>query len=292
MARGAGAGVTASYLAGYNAFPSFGGSVPYAFLVKRCSFIALAIGLALASALPGNAAGPGSITVYAAASLKEAFEAAGPAFTQKTGTAVVFNFGGSDTLATQITQAAPADVFASANVAQMKVVSDAGLLAGDPKTFARNRLVIIVPKANPAGVTSLMSLTKPGTKLVLAAPTVPVGNYARSTFKKLAGTGTYPADFADAIEKNVVSDELDVKAVATKIALGEGDAGVVYSTDVTPEIAPKVAVVPFPPGASPDAVYPIAVLKNAQNPSGAHAFVDYVLGDGQQFLKARGFISP
>jgi molybdate transport system substrate-binding protein len=261
-------------------------------IVKRCSFLALAFALGLAAAAPVKAAGPGSITVFAAASLKEAFTAAGPAFTQKTGTAVTFNFGGSDTLATQITQAAPADVFASANVAQMKVVVDAGLVAGDPKTFAHNRLVIIVPKANPAGITTLQSLAKPGTQLVLADPTVPVGNYARATFKKLAGSGSYPVDFAAAIEKNVVSNELDVKAVATKISLGEGEAGVVYATDVTPDLASKVTVIPFPPGASPDAIYPIAVLKNAANPAGARAFVDYILGDGQQYLKARGFISP
>jgi molybdate transport system substrate-binding protein len=237
------------------------------------------------------AAQGGKITVFAAASLREAFEAAAPAFTRKTGTAVTFNFGGSDTLATQIKQGAPADVFASANEAQMKALGDAGMLAGAPKTFARNRLVMIVPKANPAKITALAGLAKAGTKVVLGAPTVPVGSYARDTFKKLSGNG-FPADFAAAVEKNVVSNELDVKAVATKIALGEGDAGIVYSTDVTPDFASKVDVVALPTGASPDAVYPIAVVKGAPNASGAQSFVDFVLSDGQAYLKARGFIAP
>jgi molybdate transport system substrate-binding protein len=203
----------------------------------------------------------------------------------------MFSFGGSDMLATQIKQGAPVDVFASANEAQMKVVAGAGLVTGQPKTFARNRLVLIVPKSNAAKVTALAGLAKPGTKVVLAAATVPVGGYARDTFKKLSGNG-YPADFAAAVERNVVSNELDVKAVATKIALDEGDAGVVYSTDVTPDLAAKVNVIPFPVGLSPDLIYPIAAVKGAPNPSGAQAFVDFVLSEGQSFLRARGFVAP
>jgi molybdate transport system substrate-binding protein len=128
---------------------------------------------------------------------------------------------------------------------------------------------------------------------VLAAPTVPVGGYARATFKKLDGRSGYPADFSAAVERNVVSNEVDVKAVSTKIALGQGDAGVVYATDVTPGIADKVKAIPFPPGVAPEAVYPIAVLKGAPNPSGARAFVEFMLSPaGQAFLHARGFASP
>jgi len=234
-----------------------------------------------------------SITVYAAASLTEAYNAAGPAFTKKTGTAVTFSFGGSDTLATQIKQGAPADVFASANLAQMKVVSDAGLVGSAPKTFAKNRLVLISPKSGTLKFASPADLAKPGTKVVLAAATVPVGGYARATFGKLSGTAGYPADFPAAVEKNVVSNELDVKAVVTKISIGEGDAGVVYSTDVTSTVAPKLDVLPFPSAVAPDIEYPIAALKAAPNPKGAQAFVDYVTSpEGQAFLKARGFVSP
>lgn len=256
------------------------------------------LGFALAVLLAAGAAAPATsqentITVFAAASLTEAWNAMAPAFTKKTGIAVTYSYGGSDTLATQIKQGAPVDVFGSANLAQMKVVNDAGLVAGTPKTFAKNRLVLISPKAGKLKFTSPADLARPGTKVVLAAATVPVGGYARTTFGKLSGTPGYPADFPAAVEKNVVSNELDVKAVVTKIALDEGDAGVVYSTDVTPSVAGKLDVLPFPSSVAPDIEYPIAVLKNAPNPKGAQAFVDYVLSPaGQAFLKARGFISP
>jgi molybdate transport system substrate-binding protein len=252
--------------------------------MKRSLFAALMAALfAAGSTASVVAQTQGQITVFAAASLTEAFNAAGAAFTKKTGTAVAFDYGGSDTLATQIKQGAPADVFASANLAQMKVVSDAGLVAGAPKTFAKNRLVLIAPKADAVKVTSPADLTKPGVKVVLAAATVPVGAYARATFAKLGL----------AVEPNVVSNELDVKAVVTKIALGEADAGVVYSTDVTPSVASKLDEFPFPAAVAPDIEYPIAALKNAQNEKAAQAFVDYVISpEGQSFLKARGFISP
>jgi len=261
----------------------------------RRSIFSLALAALLAGAGFASPAGAqqGTITVFAAASLTEAYYAAGPAFTKKTGIAVTFNFGGSDTLATQIKQGAPVDVFASANLTQMKVVNDAGLLAGPPKTFAKNRLVLISPKGAAMKFASPADLAKPGAKVVLAAATVPVGGYARATFGKLSGTPGYPADFPAAVEKNVVSNELDVKAVVTKISLGEGDAGVVYSTDVTATVAPKLDVLPFPSAVAPDIEYPIAELKSAPNPKGAHAFVDYIVSpEGQAFLKARGFISP
>lgn len=262
--------------------------------MKRSIFSLLLAGL---FAEAGFAAPAGArsdeITVFAAASLTQAFNAAAPAFTKKTGIAVNFNYGGSDTLATQIKQGAPADVFASANLVQMKIVSDAGLVTGTPKTFAKNRLVLISPKGAPMKFTSPADLAKPGAKDVLAAATVPVGSYARATFGKLSGTPGYPADFAAAVQKNVVSNELDVKAVVTKISLGEGDAGVVYSTDVTSTVAPKLDVVGFPAAVAPDIEYPIAALKNAPNAKGAQAFVDYIVSpEGQAFLKARGFISP
>jgi molybdate transport system substrate-binding protein len=261
--------------------------------MKR-SFFSLGLAALIVSAgfsAPANAQSD-KITVFAAASLTEAFNAAAPAFTKKTGIAVAFNYGGSDTLATQLKQGAPADVFASANLAQMKVVNDASLV-NPAKTFAKNRLVMVTPKASAMKFTGPADLAKNGVKDVLAAATVPVGSYARATFAKLSGTAGYPADFPAAVEKNVVSNELDVKAVVTKISLNEGDAGVVYSTDVTPAVAPKLDVFSFPPAVAPDIEYPIAMLKAAPNAKGAQAFVDYILSpEGQAFLKARGFISP
>ena len=241
--------------------------------------------------MPAGAQSPGSITVFAAASLTEAFNAAAPAFTKKTGVNVKFSYGGSDTLATQINQGAPADVFASANLTQMKAV--AADITGSQKTFAKNRLVLVAPKDDAVKVASPADLAKPGVKVVLAAPTVPVGSYARATFAKLSGQNGYPADFPAAVDKNVVSNELDVKAVVTKISLDEADAGVVYTTDVTPSVAPKLNVFPFPATVAPDIEYPIAVLKNAPDPKDAQAFVDFITSpEGQGFLKARGFLAP
>jgi molybdate transport system substrate-binding protein len=258
--------------------------------------IAAALGAVLCLALaraPLAAADPPGVTVFAAASLREAFEAAAPAFTKQTGITPTFSFGGSDTLVAQLKQGAPADVFASANEAQMALAHDAGLLAEPARTFARNHVVLIVPKNNPAKIASPADLAKPGVKVVLAAPAVPVGAYARAALRKLDGARGYPAGFAAAVQRNVVSEELDVKAVATKVALGEGDAGVVYATDVTPNVAANVTVLAFPPGAAPPATYPIAPLKAAPNAAGARAFVAFILSPaGQAFLRARGFAPP
>jgi molybdate transport system substrate-binding protein len=254
------------------------------------AFLALAT-LPAGVAAPAGA-DPTSITVFAAASLHEAFTAAGPAFTKATGTAVTFSFAGSDSLEQQLAQGAPADVFASANESQMQKAVAAGITGSDPKTFARNRLVIVVPSGNPAKIASAADLAKSGVKVVFAAPTVPVGAYTRAGLKKLDGRPGYAADFDAAVEKNVVSNELDVKAVATKISLGEGDAGVVYATDVAP-LGTKVETIAFPPDSVAEAVYPIATVKTASNAKGAQAFVDFILSPaGQAFLKARGFISP
>jgi molybdate transport system substrate-binding protein len=226
------------------------------------------------------------VTVLAAASLREAFEAAGPAFTKATGYPVRFDFGGSDTLAAQILAGAPGDVFASANDKQMLRVAAA---VGTPVTLARNHLVVIVPK-NDATVATIADLGKPGVHLVLADPTVPVGAYARATFTALAGVAGYGSDFAARVTANVISEEIDVKAVAAKVGLGEADAGVVYATDVTPQLAQLVRVLRFPPGTAPQARYPIAVLKAATTLEGATAFVRFMTSPaGLEFLKARGF---
>jgi molybdate transport system substrate-binding protein len=243
------------------------------------------LALAALGPLAAHAADKPAVTVYAAASLHEAFEAAAPAFTKQTGYPVRFSFGGSDALAAQLLQGAPADVFASANGAQMSRVA---ALTDAPRALARNRLVVIVPKDDTA-VAAVADLGKKGVRILLAASTVPVGAYARQTFAALAKDRAYGDDFAARVQANVVSEETDVKAVATKISLGEGDAGVVYATDVAP-IAAKVRVLRFPPGAAPEAVYPVAALKSAPNPQGARAFIAFITSPaGAAFLKARGF---
>jgi len=234
----------------------------------------------------------GSITVFAAASLTEAFTAIGTAFERATHANVHFSFGGSDTLATQIAQGAPADVFASANQAQMNLVAGKGLIVGTPTVFVRNRLVVIVPRNNPAHVVNLADLGNPGVNLVLAAPGVPVGKYARAAFAVMATDAAFGQDFLKRITANTKSDETDVKAVAAKVSLGEADAGVVYVTDVTPQVAAKVRQIPIPAPFNQVAAYPIAVTKNAQNAALARRFVDYVLSSaGKSALAHRGFIT-
>jgi molybdate transport system substrate-binding protein len=259
--------------------------------MNRVALLRLAAALTVVARFtvtPLSAADKPVVTVYAAASLKEAFDAAAPAFTKATGYPVRFSYGGSDALIAQILQGAPADVFASANEQQMKRGVDGGAVAA-PRDFARNRLVVVAP-AKSTAVSALTDLGKKGAKIVLAAPSVPVGGYARQAFANLAKDPAFGADFAARVQANVVSEEIDVKAVATKIALGEADAGVVYATDVTPAIAGKVRVLRFPPGVSPEATYPIAVTKNAANPDGARAFVAFITSPaGASFLKARGF---
>ena len=253
--------------------------------LRRAAVLGAALGLVPASS---SAADKPVVTVFAAASLKEAFDAAAPAFTAATAYPVRFSYGGSDALAAQLLQGAPADVFAAANQQQMKRALDGGAVLA-PRDFARNRLVAIVP-ASGSAVSAIADLGKKGVRVVLAAPSVPVGSYARQTFANLAKQAAFGADFAARVQANVVSEETDVKAIATKIALGEGDAGVVYVTDVTPAIASKVRVLRFPAGVAPEATYPIAVAKNAANPAGGRAFVDFITSPaGRGFLKAHGF---
>ena len=256
--------------------------------MRRRSFLIVAACTVGVANLPARARAQTkpTVTVFAAASLREAFEAVGPAFTKASGFPVSFDFGGSDTLATQILQGAPADVFASANTAQMQRVT---AMVRVPKTLARNRLVVIAPAGDPV-VASVADLGKSGTKVVLAAASVPVGAYARTAFGTLERDPAYGSGFAARVAANVVSEETDVKAVVTKVALGEADAGVVYTTDVTPAVASKLRVLRFPAGAAPEAVYPIAVVSAAPNPAGAAAFVDFITSPaGLGYLKARGF---
>jgi molybdate transport system substrate-binding protein len=272
-------------------------NAPRSMRVSRIQALALLAAVVAAPLLakPGPALGADQppITVFAAASLRESFEAAAPAFTHKTGTSVSFNFAGSDTLETQIAEGAPADVFASANKTQMQKAADAGLLSGESRVFARNQLVIVFPKNNPGHVSSAKDLGHGGVRLVLAAATVPVGSYARATFANLAKVPDYGAAFRQGVNANIVSNELDVKAVVTKVSLGEADAGVCYLTDATPSVAKTVGTITFPTGAAPEATYPIAVVKASRNAAGAQEFIDFILSpDGQAFLKDRGFIVP
>jgi len=236
---------------------------------------------------------PESITlnVFAASSLTDAFTEIGKNFElANPGITVTFNFAGSQTLRTQIEEGAPADVFASANKTEMdNLITDAHVTQDAPKVFLSNRLVVILPADNPAGLAKLEDLAKPGIKLVLAAEEVPVGKYARQAFDIM--NGQFGTDFKDKVLANVVSNEDNVKQVVAKVQLGEADAGIVYTSDAA--AAPDLQTIEIPAELNVIATYPIAPLAQSTHTKAANAFVNYVLSaEGQAVLQKWGFAPP
>jgi len=213
------------------------------------------------------------LTVYAAASLTDVFP--------KIDASQRYSFGGSNTLAAQIQQGAPADIFASANMTLPNQLYAKGLCSR-PVVFTRNTLVIVVPKANPAGIHSVYDLTKSGVKLVVAGPGVPVGSYTVQVLKNM--------NLFAAVQKNIVSQETDVREVLAKVALGEADAGFVYSTDAK-TVPGRVTTVKVPAWAQPKVQYGMCVVTASSHKSDAQAFVRRVLSRaGQAKLLAAGFL--
>jgi molybdate transport system substrate-binding protein len=233
------------------------------------------------------------LTVFAAAALTDAFKEIGKNFeTANSGTTVTFNFAGSQQLAQQIGQGAPADVFASANNAQMNALIKSGeVISGTQRTFVRNRLVVIYPKDNPAHIATLSDLARPGIKLVLAAKAVPVGLYALDFLAKASKLPEYTSTYSPTVLANVVSYEQDVKAVLGKVTLGEADAGIVYVTDISLDAADKVGKLDIPDSLNTIATYPIATIKDSKHADLAKKFMDYILSpDAQTVLVKYGFI--
>lgn len=254
-------------------------------------FVAICV---LLSVGPSSAwGGPaGNLTVFAGASLTEAFTVLGKVLEQRNPSLrVTQSFAGSQQLATQIEQGARADVFASADQRWMDYLQQRGLVAGTVREFARNRLVVIVPRSNQARITRLQDLANPGVKVVLAADAVPVGRYSREALEKLNRAPGFPQDYAQRVLRNVVSEEENVRGVVAKVQLGEVDAGIVYRSDVTPATAEWVQVLDIPDRYSVVASYPMAVLKAASNPDAAAAFVSLVLSSlGQRVLRDNNLI--
>ncbi len=233
------------------------------------------------------------LNVFAAASLTGPFGEIGKLFeSSHPGVHVVLNFAGSQQLAQQINQGAPADVFASANRAQMKAVIQAGeIVSGTQQTFVKNRLVVIFPKNNPAGLKQLKDLANPGLKLVFAAKDVPVGQYSLEFLTKAITDPAFGPAYQAAVLKNVVSYEDNVKAVLAKVALGEADAGIVYTSDISGEDANMVGRLDIPDTLNVIATYPIAMIKTSQHLQLAQAFIDLVLSsEGQDILAKNNFI--
>ena len=235
----------------------------------------------------------GELTIFTAASLTDAFKEMGANLEQANpGTKVLFNFAGSPTLRTQLAQGARADVFASADEPNMQGAQKEGSIASEPRIFVRNQLVAIVPAANPAQVLRLQDLAKSGVKLVLTNKEVPVGNYSRQALTKMSQDAAFGAEFTTRVLANLVSEETNVKQVVAKVQLGEADAGIVYSSDVTPAVRGAVQVLAIPESFNVIARYPIAVVREAPNAAGARAFIDYVLSPaGQAILTKHGFLA-
>lgn len=223
----------------------------------------------------------GTVVVFAAASLTDVFTALGEQFeAANSGVTVEFNFAGSSTLAAQINQGAPADVFASASPAQTRAVVDAGGITDEPTVFVRNTLQIVVPAGNPAAVTGLEDFTDAELTLALCAAEVPCGAAAATVFQ-VAGLTPQP----DTLEQ-------DVRAALTKVELGEVDAALVYRTDVLAG-GDQVEGIDFPESAEAVNDYPIAVLAEAPNPDAAAVWVEWVLSEqGRSVLEEAGFQLP
>lgn len=228
----------------------------------------------------GTSDGSG-VTVFAAASLTESFTEIGEAFeAEHPDTDVTFNFGSSSDLVAQINEGAPADVYASADQANMAKLTEAGNNAGDPSVFAKNSLGIIVEPGNPQGITGVVDLEKTELIIVTCDPEVPIGKYAQEVFAN-ADVTVEPDSF-----------EEDVKAVVNKVVIGEADAGVVYSTDVI-AAGDTAEGVEIPADVNVTPEYPIAVTAEASNPDGGAAFTEFVLSDAvQEILERHGFSAP
>ena len=249
--------------------------------LRRLAAVAALVGATLAGGpvLGAPTSATGTVTVFAAASLTASFQALAAAFEQAhPGTHVQLDFAGSPTLVQQIGDGAPADVFASADEANMQKVVEQHAVRDTPAIFTRNALEIAVAPGNPKHLAGLADLAKPGLVVALCGPTVPCGRYAAEAMTKAGAT--MPA----------ASQEPDVRAVLTKVSFGEADVGIVYVTDVK-AAAGKVQGVPIPESGNVVARYPIAVLTHAPNPTGGAAFVAFALSaEGQRVLATFGFL--
>jgi molybdate transport system substrate-binding protein len=231
-----------------------------------------------------------TLTVFAAASLTDAFKEIGAKFeTENPGVRVNLNFAGSQILRMQLEQGARADIFASADHKNMDALATESLIITNSyKDFAANRLIVILPPENPGKLENLDDLAKANLKLILADPSVPAGNYARQVLTKMSEDPVYGENFASAVLANLVSNETDVRQVVTKVELGEADAGIVYLSDV---VAVKgLGTLTIPERFNIIAQYPIAILSTSSNPNLAEEFIAYVISPaGQAILEKWGF---
>ena len=256
-------------------------------------FAAVAVAL-LVAACSGGTAGVAAVdlNILAAASLKGALDAAKTTYeASHAGVTLAISTDSSVALETKIEQGAPADVFLSADSANPQKLVDGGFATGDAVVFAGNELTVIVPKVNPADIASPADLAKAGVRIIGAGEAVPITRYAKLLVQNLAREAGYPAGFEAAYLANVVSMEENVKAVVAKIALGQGDAAIVYRTDA--KGSTDVLPIDVPPTANVAASYAGVIVKASANPAAAQGFLDWLAGsEGQAVLATFGFLPP
>ncbi|MDP9269842.1 MAG: molybdate ABC transporter substrate-binding protein [Chloroflexota bacterium] len=256
--------------------------------------------LLLAGCSPAASSAPGAqrsisasnLTVYGAASLKTALERLTVAYEAATpGVTVTVSTDSSAALETKIEQGAPADLFLSADTANPQKLVDGELADGGVVRFAGNRLTIIIPKDNPAAIHKPVDLAKPGVKIIAAGDAVPITKYASQLVANLAEQPGYPTDFVARYAANIASKEDSVAGVVSKVALGEGDAGIVYITDATS--SSNVTAIAVPDAANVHATYGAVVIKASKHIGGARAFLTWLAGSvAQSILASLGFLSP
>lgn len=234
----------------------------------------------------GHALAGEPLQVFAAASLTESFRELGKIYAARHGAAPAFNFGATNELRMQIEHGAKADVFAAASQDEMDKAVQSGA-ASAPVVFVKNRLVLIVPRANPGKIKTLTDLARPGLKLVTTHPNVPVGKYTQSMLDRMAADPAYGAAYRDAVQANFRSLEVNVKGVCAKVSLGEADAGFVYYSDFTGKLALTVQALDIPARFNVEATYPVAVVPRAANAEGAARFVRFLVSPEAQDVFAR-----
>ncbi len=264
----------------------------FLFLVTLSTLLAACGGSSTSGSNTTPTPAPITLNVFAASSLTNAFNEIATAYHQQhPGVTIQNNYNGSATLEEQIANGAPADVFASADLANMQKASNAGLV-NSSQVFVKNRLVVILPANNPGNIASLKDLARKGLKIDIGANTVPVGIYSRQALANMSKSPDFGSDFASAVLANVVSEETTDKAIVQKVQLGEVDAGFVYRSDVSGATSSKVMVIDIPGTYNVLAQYPIAVVKSSPHPSDAQAFVDFILSAaGQTILQKYNFIT-
>lgn len=259
-------------------------------MIKRLVLLASIAVLVFASSAV-SADEPEELVVFTAASLTGAFGEIGEVYEDETGIKVVFNFDGSQALRTQIEHGAYADVFASANNKQMNALKDLGLMNNSSVSiFTRNKLSLIIPKDNPAGISNLGDIAKPGVKIVIGTKDVPVGDYALQIIDKLGDDPAWGPEYKEKVLANIISQETNVNYVVTKIALGEADVGFAYVSDVTLELSSRVSQIEIPDEYNIIAEYPMGITTESRYAAEALNFINFVKSDeGRAVLEKYGF---